>query len=42
MFDLPALNNVSEVVVNLEAAKKEVGPLMIYSEVKDVSEISVG
>jgi len=42
MFDLPTLNNVSEVVVNLEAAKKEVGPLVIYSEIKDVSEVSAG
>tara|TARA_B110000003_G_scaffold261643_1_gene283575 strand:- start:227 stop:1492 length:1266 start_codon:yes stop_codon:yes gene_type:complete len=37
MFDLPALNNVNEVVVNAEAVKKDVKPLLIYSdENKDI------
>ena len=32
MFDLPALENIIEVVVNAEAVKKDVSPLMIYSD----------
>ena len=32
MFDLPALENVIEVVVNAEAVNKDVSPLMIYSD----------
>ena len=32
MFDLPALENVTEVVVNAEAVNKDVSPLMIYSD----------
>ena len=30
MFDIPALNNVSEVVVNAESVNKDVRPLLIY------------
>ena len=32
MFDLPALENIIEVVVNAEAVNKDVSPLMIYSD----------
>jgi ATP-dependent Clp protease ATP-binding subunit ClpX len=32
MFDLPALENVIEVVVNAEAVNKDVSPLIIYSD----------
>ncbi|MBT6437710.1 MAG: ATP-dependent Clp protease ATP-binding subunit ClpX [Rhodobacteraceae bacterium] len=32
MFDLPALENVIEVVVNAEAVNKDISPLMIYSD----------
>ena len=37
MFDLPALVNVNEVVVNAESVNKDVKPLLIYSdENKDI------
>ncbi len=37
MFDLPALVNVNEVVVNAESVNKDVKPLLIYSdESKDI------
>ena len=32
MFDLPALENVIEVVVNAEAVNKDISPLIIYSD----------
>jgi ATP-dependent Clp protease ATP-binding subunit ClpX len=41
MFDLPGMNNVSEVVVNEEAVNTDAQPLMIYSE-EDVKEASAG
>jgi len=40
MFDLPALENVSEVVVNAEAVNKDVSPLMIYSDENKNIEVS--
>ncbi len=36
MFDLPALENVDEVVVNEEAVSREAKPLMIYADAKEV------
>lgn len=41
MFDLPGMDNVSEVVVNDEAVNTEAQPLMIYSEEK-TKEASAG
>ncbi|MBU2935474.1 MULTISPECIES: ATP-dependent Clp protease ATP-binding subunit ClpX [Pacificibacter] len=41
MFDLPGMDNVSEVVVNEEAVNTEAQPLMIYSK-EDVKEASAG
>jgi ATP-dependent Clp protease ATP-binding subunit ClpX len=32
MFELPSLENVTEVVVNVEAARSEAEPLIVYSE----------
>ena len=32
MFDLPGMDNVTEVVVNEEAVTSSAHPLMIYSE----------
>ena len=40
MFDLPALENVDEVVVNAEAVSREAKPLMIYAEAKPEAEAS--
>ena len=34
MFDLPAMDNVSEVVVNEEAVNTDAAPLMIYADQK--------
>ena len=42
MFDIPALNNVSEVVVNAESVNKDVRPLLIYSEENKDIEVSAG
>ena len=41
MFDLPGMNNVSEVVVNEEAVNTDAQPLMIYSE-EETKEASAG
>ncbi|MEM5477869.1 ATP-dependent Clp protease ATP-binding subunit ClpX [Pacificibacter sp. AS14] len=41
MFDLPGMDNVSEVVVNEEAVNTDAQPLMIYSK-EDVKEASAG
>ena len=38
MFDLPALENVDEVVVNEEAVSREAKPLMIYGEASKKTE----
>ena len=35
MFDLPGMDNVSEVVVNEEAVASDAQPLVIYSEEKE-------
>ncbi len=35
MFELPSLDNVEEVVVNAEAARRETDPLMIYADRKE-------
>ncbi len=36
MFDIPALDNVDEVVVNEEAVSREANPLLIYADAKEV------
>ncbi len=38
MFELPSLENVTEVVVNVEAARSEAEPLIVYSEADTADE----